>query len=271
MSKTLNRIGSLLAKAESTDSEHEREALMSKAQSIATLAAIDLETARQRQADKTRREAPIKKTVQLLPEGVTQLRTHFVSLASLIVNNNDLRMTYYAGNKNLITNLFGFPSDIDVMELLFASLAYQMKSAADAYIKSGEYKGDTWEDFDCSCRECQWNHSGSGWHMKFVDARVARNQFYTEFLRSIGTRMHEARRDAIKEATVESTGTDLVLASKTEEVNEFYRETSGRVVSARGANFRDGGKAGGAGRQAGNSARLSAARGVSGMAGSIAS
>lgn len=271
MSKTLDRIGALLAKAESTDSEHEREALMSKAQQIATLAAIDLETARQRQADKTKRETPVKKTVQLLPEGVTQLRTHFVALAGAIVEANDLQMTYYAGNKTLLTNLFGFPSDIEVAELLFASLAYQMKSSADAYIKSGAYKGDTWEDYDCSCSECRWNFFGTGVHRKPVDARVARNQFYTGFVRTIAGRLAEARLDAIAKANVESTGTDLVLASKADEVNEFYRENSGRVRSAStSATFRDGGKAGGAGKQAGQSARLSSARGVGSRAGSIA-
>ena len=56
MSDLMGKIGALLMKAESTDSEHERDALMSKAQELATVASIDLEVARNKQKDKHKRE-----------------------------------------------------------------------------------------------------------------------------------------------------------------------------------------------------------------------
>jgi len=56
MSDLMGKIGALLMKAESTDSEHERDALMSKAQELATVASIDLELARNKQKDKHKRE-----------------------------------------------------------------------------------------------------------------------------------------------------------------------------------------------------------------------
>ena len=193
---TIERIGALLAKAEATDNEHEREAFMSKAQELSTMCQIDLEIARQRQADKTKREAPVKETVLLLEHDVKTLRHHFVNLAYAIARTNNVKMLYWPTNTRLRANLFGFPSDIEVMRLLFGSLVVQMVSAADAYIKTKAYKGETYFGNDEWGRVCT----------KKVDARVARNQFYDAFISEVSRRMRDAYKTAADSKVATSDG-----------------------------------------------------------------
>lgn len=272
---TLDKIGALLAKAEATDNEHERDAFMSKAQELATLSAIDLEAARQRQKDKTKRESPVKVYKVLLPEGVNRLRFHFIDLFSAITRNNDVRFTYWDGDNKLPVNMYGFPSDIEVCELLFGSLAVQMTAAADAYIKTKAYKGETYTVEEKV-------HTGGIWGRwdyqkieKPVDARVARNQFYDAFTDAIFARLSKARKDAqASVAVVTETGATtgaLVLKAKSDEVDAFYRESVGRLRGRGSSNtYRRGGSAGAAGRAAGESARLGTSRGIGSRAGAIA-
>lgn len=265
---TIERIGALLAKAEATDNEHEREAFMSKAQELSTLCQIDLEIARQRQVDKTKRESPVKETVLLLEHDVKTLRQHFVDLAYAIAYTNNVRMLYYPTSTRLRANLFGFPSDIEVLRLLFTSLAVQMVAAADAYIKTGAYKGETYEV-----------ETGGIWttrvETKKVDARVARNQFYGGFVAAVFARLREAAKAAESAELSTDSGTvttgALVLKSRKDEVNEFYSENSGKVSNTSGnRTTRSGGSAGSAGASAGNSARLTASKGVGSRAGALA-
>ena len=262
---TIERIGALLAKAEATDNEHEREAFMSKAQELSTMCQIDLEIARQRQADKTKREAPVKETVLLLEHDVKTLRHHFVNLAYAIARTNNVKMLYWPTNTRLRANLFGFPSDIEVMRLLFGSLVVQMVSAADAYIKTKAYKGETYFGNDEWGRVCT----------KKVDARVARNQFYDAFISEVSRRMRDAYKTAAdsKVATSdgESTTGALVLKSRSDEVNEFYSANCGKVSHSGGnRTIHSGGSAGAAGTSAGRSARMSSSKGVGSRAGAIA-
>lgn len=269
---TIERIGALLAKAEATDNEHEREAFMSKAQELSTLCQIDLEIARQRQADKTKREAPVKETVLLLDHDVKTLRHHFVDLAYAIARTNNVKMLYWPTNTRLRANLFGFPSDIEVMRLLFSSLVVQMVSAADAYIKTKAYKGETYKVE--VVKRTYWGHDYE-YVDKPVDARVARNQFYNAFIGEIARRLLEARDTASesKWATSggESTTGALVLKSRSDEVNEFYSVNCGKVSrSSVSRTTHSGGSAGAAGTSAGRSARMSSSKGIGSRAGAIA-
>jgi len=275
--KLMHRIGALLVKAENASTQAEADAYMSKAQELATLTAIDLEVARQKQLDKHKREVPEKRYVQLLPEGMQKLRQHFITLAYAVAGPNDVKMTYYSTDPKAGANLYGFPSDIDVTLLLFQSLAVQMKAAADAYIKGGEWKGDTYEsdEYDWNASLFALDTGGSRYKRKPVNAMVARNQFYTGFVGAIGSRLDEARREAVAahraDSAGESTGTDLVLKAKAEEVATFYKENSGRVRAGRGnTSARYGGRGGAAGTAAGNSARLASQRGIGSRAGAIA-
>jgi hypothetical protein len=261
---TIDRIGALLAKAEATDNEHERDAFMSKAQEMSTLCQIDLEMARNRQADKTKREAPVKEYAHLLDHEIKTLRQHFVDLAYHCANNNNVKMLYWPNSKTLAVNLFGFPSDIEVMRLLFTSLSVQMIAAADAYIKTKAYKGDTYTTED-----------GWGYYIqKPVDARVARNQFYQAFKSEVGKRLREARK-AVEDSNVQTDSGDtttgaLVLVSRTREVSDFFQANSGKVSHASSnARIHRGGNAGAAGAAAGAAARLSSSKGIGSRAGAI--
>ncbi len=63
MSALVDTITKLLAKAEATEFEAEAEALVAKAQELATAHSIDLATARARQAARGARVSPAQRTV----------------------------------------------------------------------------------------------------------------------------------------------------------------------------------------------------------------
>jgi hypothetical protein len=273
MSKTLDRISKLLAKAESTDSEAEREALMSKAQQIATLAAIDLEVARQHQVTKELREQPTQKRVVLFegPDKRKQGRHHFVNLFTSIGRANDLTCNIYHDSTGVIP--FGFPSDIDVTEALYGSLAVQMVAAADAYIKTGAYKTETVYRAK-RVKDDYWGGTQEVWDYFPIDARQARSSFYEGFISTITTRLFEAKREAEKvevevtdAETGETTSTsgELVLVGKREQVRDYYKANSTARGSWRGgsSSARSSG-ANTAGRSAGQSARLGGGASIGG-------
>jgi len=266
MSDLMEKIGALLMKAESTDNEHERDAFMSKAQQLATVAAIDLEVARTRQKDKHKRETPTMQTIRLFDYADrSTTKAFFVNLMLAIGRENDLRFTI-AHNSTYI-NAYGFPSDIDVTEALYNSLSVQMVAAAERYLKTGEYKKET---VQYEVNNGWW---GSDVVTKPMHGKTARRSFYTAFTSEIGARLHEAR-EVAAEATVTTddgeTSGALVLASKYDEVSEYYRDNNNARGSYRGGGYESRGRgAQSAGRQAGASARLGGGGSLAGKRGSI--
>lgn len=269
---TIDRIGALLAKAEATDNEHEREAYISKAQQLATVSAISLEAARQRQSNKTRREAPIVKRISLFDiSDRSRTRAHFVELFMAIGAQNDLRFGIMHKNMGVVAT--GFPSDIEVVELMYNSLAVQMSVAADAYLKTGDYKNESavYE------RRDRWGY-GSDFVRKPMDGRTARKNFYDGFISAISKRLRQAREEAealavSEDADVEveslvsdgGTSSALVLATKRDEVDQAYAaERRNYKGSWSGTGRRSGysASASSAGTAAGNRARLGTARGI---------
>jgi hypothetical protein len=275
---SVEKIGALLAKAESTDNEAEREAYMAKAQMLATTHSIDLAFARANATKATRREELVVRQVTIATEPGKDINKHLVMLASATTRVNDVRMNIYRSNTRI--ECFGFASDIDVAETMIGALAHQMVAAADAYIKSGEWKGQTY-----------WGTSRDSWgyavtENKTYTARSARNAFYAGWIERIGERLAKARRDAIKAhdeapthaptyeaenavATPVSTSAELVLKTKTEEVGDYYKTHSRAKGSWSGSNAARGGTAGRAGTSAANGAHITARRGLGGKAGAI--
>lgn len=262
--KLLERIGALLAKAESTDSRHEAEALTAKAQELATFHAVDLATARERTERRRRRESPAQCKV-VIGRRNEQGRRHRVSLFVVIAHVNDVRVDV-ARNATYVL-AFGFPTDLSVTETLFASLATQMVGAANAAIARGEHR-----------EEVYWSDAAGAWRS---DARVFRTAFNHGFVAAVADRLQAAReaalaedaddRDAVEAAS--STRGALVLARKADEVAAYHRTTS----QARGT-WRAGGLGSVAwslagdrsGRAAGHAARLSAATPLPGVRGELA-
>ena len=258
--KLLDRVGALLAKAESTDSSHEAEALVAKAQELATLHSVDLAMARQRTQRRHRREQLEQRKQIIGKRGQIGLR-HRVALFVAIGHVNDLCVDVARDATYVLS--FGFPSDLDVVETLHGSLATQMTAAANDAIKRGEHKEHPY-----------WSDAAMAWR---TDARVYRSAFSDGFIETIGERLRAAR--AMTLATrrpngrsEHSTGAELVLVAKAEEVAAFHRATS----DARGT-WSAGGRSGSpwsegahdAGRDAAREARLAASREISGARGDL--
>lgn len=138
--RLLSRIGGLLRRAEGTDNPHEAEAFLTAAQRLATASSIDLAVAREHDPAARQRCAPISRQVAIGQAGKRGLKT-YVQLFVQIGRANDLTCDV-AGNSTYVI-AYGFASDIDTTELLYASLVVQMVTASDAYLKSGEYKHQT--------------------------------------------------------------------------------------------------------------------------------
>lgn len=259
--KLLDRIGALLAKAESTDSLHEAEALVAKAQQLATTHAVDLATARQRTARRHRREHVTQRKVMLGRRGETGLR-HRILLFVGIAHVNDVQVDVARDSTYVLA--FGFPSDLDVVDALYGSLATQMTAAATAAIRRGEHREDRY-----------WSDAAGAWRS---DARVYRTNFNDGFVAAITERLAQARAaaltapggDADAPAGV-AAGAELVLVAKAEEVQAYHRTHSDARGTWRGsragAPWSPGGRA--AGERAGRTARLGAQRQLPGARSSL--
>jgi hypothetical protein len=249
--KVLDRVAALLAKAESTDSPHEAEALVAKAQQLATLHAVDLAAARQRTARRHRREEP---TQQRAPVGASrrQGNRHFAHLFIAIAWVNDVRCDVASNNTYVIA--YGFPSDLEVVEALYASLATQMVTAANAAIRRGDHQ-----------QEVYWSTATQAWRS---DARVYRTSFYEAFVATVSRRLQAARDGALaptaraadpqKAARIDETSSAMVLRRKADEVRAFHSATSTARGSWRAGGAKTAHSVAGAagGAEAGRAARL---------------
>lgn len=268
MDKLLDRIAALLAKADSTDSEHEAAALVSKAQQLATLHAVDLAVARQRGERARRREGLEQRKVVLARRGESG-RRHRVLLFCAVARSNDVRVDVAHDSTYVIG--YGYGSDLDVVDALYASLAAQMVAASSGAIARGEHRNDTY-----------WSESAGAWRS---DARVYRSAFHDAFISEVARRLAEARSEALAHVVVpagvasvaadarETSAGALVLRGKAADVEDFHRTTSTARGTWRGRRAADaafspaGYEAGG---EAGRRARLSGQRALAGARAAVA-
>lgn len=217
----VERISALLAKAESTDSEHEREALMAKAQQLAARHSIDLALAAAREG-RTDQQPVVERIVFDGDHRNRNLKKHLVLLMSAVARANDVRMDVLNRADGVV--LYGYPSDVRMAQAIWASLALQMASASAAWMRTGAWR-----------RQTMVRHDRWGPEAVPMDARVARRSFYEGFVHRIGERLREAResveRDAVRDDAVRSgagagAGTALVLAGKRGRIADFYAEQS---------------------------------------------
>ena len=219
--RMVERISALLAKAESTDSEHEREALMAKAQQLAARHSIDLALAAAREG-RTDQQPVVERIVFDGDHRNRNLKKHLVLLMSAVARANDVRMDVLNRADGVV--LYGYPSDVRMAQAIWASLALQMASASAAWMRTGAWRRQT------MVRHDRWGHEAVP-----MDARVARRSFYEGFVHRIGERLREAResveRDAVRDDAVRpgagaAAGTALVLAGKRSRIADFYAEQS---------------------------------------------
>lgn len=259
----LDRIAALLVKAERSDNPHEAEAYLAKAQALATQASVDLAVARALTARREAREQPTSVTITIGERG-KRANAHLVSLFVVVGRCNSLQVDIAHNSTYVIA--YGMPSDIELAEALFGSLATQMTSSATTWLAVGEWKGDTYVTRD-------------GWRKPHT-AQTARAAFYRAFIDRIEDRLQRAREEVLAEAerqrvdipaetpggkAVATTGA-LVLRGKESEVRSFYRKSStarGRWSGYSGSVSRRGGSASRAGREAADRARTTSAKGIS--------
>lgn len=223
--RTLARIAALLRKAESTDNGFEAEAYMEAAQRLATVASVDLAVARAHATERERRVAPTQREVVVGEAGKRGLRT-YVELFVAIARANDITCDVARNSTRVFA--YGFDSDLDTAQALFASLMVQMVRASDEFIKSGAYTAEQARRYSAARRR---------WETGPVSPITARLSFQRAFAARIGRRLQEARRDVTAEAVRadrkaagvrrrEQTGTALALRAKELELAEHYRAHS---------------------------------------------
>jgi len=233
---SVHRIAALLAKAERTDNSHEAEAYLMKAQALATAASIDLAFIRAQQTGQ--RVEPESRTFTI-GEPRKRANKHLVALFIAIAQTNDAQVDI-AHNSTFVI-CYGMPSDLDVVEAMFTSIAYQMTSAAHSWINSGDWRGHTYV---------------RDYRKRQHTAQTARAAFAHAYVERISERLNSAR-DQAKMADPRTTSQALVLVEKHDEVRAFHRRTStarGSWTGYRGS--ARGGVAARAGRAAASLARL---------------
>lgn len=263
--RMLDKIAKLLAQAEGTKNEAEAEAFLKAAQRLATQESIDLAVARQHTAKKEQREQPTQKRIWLGESGQKNIK-YLAKLFMEVGEQNGLR--FNVARNSIYVLAFGMPSDIEVTEVIYGSLAHQMVAAANDYLKSGEYKQET--------AGHKWHEGRQEWVAKPMDGRVARANFYEGFISRVGLRLATARREAeqaVAETSYEvlneegnetqTTGA-LVLVRKAEEVRDFYTKTSRAKGSWNpGGPSLYSGASRGAGSEAGSRARIGSSKAIS--------
>lgn len=237
-------IADLLARAERSDSPHERELSLARAQKEAARHGIDLAEAAYANAAAGVAPEPEERTVEIGRSRSPGLRT-FTALFLVVAHANDLKCLVARDGSRVFAH--GMPSDIDMAETIYASLLVQMEADADRWLSSGAY-----------LRERRRDIIGEG--RRTPDAGVARRSFRRGFTSRTGELLAEATQEARREALAEAdrrelgpatgergragapgtsiTSTALALRAKEKAVDEFHRQVI-REQNVRGT-FRAG-------------------------------
>lgn len=229
--KTHERIAKLLAKAENTDNLDEAATYVAKAQELATLYAIDL------QSLSIGRE-PSAPTHRMVNIGVPRARRNkpLVLLFHAVAEANDVVVDVARNSTYVIA--YGLPESIDLVEQLWSSLAVQMTSAATTFLRTDD------------------------WRPEGLTAQQARATFNLHFVDRIRQRLDSARVQAATDYDLGhegSPGALVLLKDARARVDEYraanssargtWRGYSGYVGDHRGESAR-------AGRQAGDRAKF---------------
>lgn len=279
----IDKISKLLAMAENASTPAEAELFFEKAQRLASLGSIELAEARQHAAKKTQRETPVTEHVTV---GAPRQHVNkpLVKLFLAIADSNDIRMNVAHDSTYVI--LFGFPSDIEVAKLLWENIAVQMVRFADAYIREGSWRTETVQRVKTVTYTDGWGRTRKEerWGVHPLTAQSARASFYDGFINSVRRRLADARASEVQEKEeawkqekreMESSGasnvqqeavespTAIALRGKEVEVVDFYKSTSkakGTWRGGRSTNYSSSSYS--RGREDGQKARLSSAKGI---------
>jgi hypothetical protein len=193
----LTKVRGLLAKAESTEFDHEAEALSAKAQELIARHAIDLALLAHEI------DVPGGRRIYLDPP---YAKAKFMLLTN-IADANGCKSVWNDGRRT--ASLIGHQSDMHLSELLFTSLLLQ---GTGAVLKAGT----------------QHDHSGVN------TTRSWRNAFWQGYAHRIGQRLKEASR-SVRAQRQDETGTDLlpVLARRSDAVDKALADAFPSLGSLR--------------------------------------
>lgn len=203
--KVLGRVRALLAKAESTPYPEEAEALTAKAQELMARHSIDAALAATG-ADPSRRGGDPERRRVAVPNPYVTAKVH---LLSVVARANRCEAVWMKDEQ--VVFLFGYPVDLEAVELLFTSLLLQATSAALA----------------AGSQVDAWGRSRT---------RSFRSSFLVSFAARIGERLAEAAQHAVDEAVAEGGDTGVgaggllpVLADRADAVRAARDEAFPRV------------------------------------------
>jgi hypothetical protein len=230
IAKMKSKISKLLAKAEGTDNQDERDAFTAKAEKLMIQLGIDaaeLEAAGEVKAeDIIEVRFDFKGGYALTFVGfVHAVAMGFGGLTVLQAGRGGHRSAYVIGHK----------SDVELFSQLIKSLELQAMSALHAWQKADP------------ARKTQDNNT------RFIGSR----SFLDGYGRTVGIRLGDLRRSAVEVDA--SPGAALVLASKDDRVRNWVDETYGQLKAGRAGNRRYSSIAAAAGGAAGAKANLGGA------------
>lgn len=231
--RTLDRVRKLLAKAEGTDNEHERDTFMAAANQL--MAKYGIEQAMLGATDRTH-EKPTSRRITV-ENPWADVKAHLIYYVAEAVGCKSILITMPRGISYKVVQIFGFESDLERAELLYTSLLLQMASGLARV-------------------EVPWNDSPRAYKRSWMLG------FKNEVVHRIRTAEKAAARDfdAEQAATGAAAGpsTALVLASRRDAVTAAYQEAFPSARTSRGISSRGTGY--GAGRAAGRSADIGSRR-----------
>lgn len=228
VAKMKDKIAKMLAKAERTDNEHERETFLAAAERMMLRLGIE--------------KAELEAAGEVKPEEIVEVNhvwggiyaTTMVGFTSDLANGfgNLTVLQSSRGQRRRVVFVIGHKSDVEQFMTLLHSLNLQAVSALKRFQ-----------------RENAEDRAFKTVQEKFVQDR----SFLTGFSNEVRRRLAALRIETEAEAT---TGAALVLASKQSRVDEYMSEAYPKLGKARGGNQQFSSKGAMAGRTAGASANI---------------
>jgi len=204
----IRKIGALLAKADSTDNEHEASAFYAKAHELMLTYAIDEQRIREAQGLRSRGVRPVKVDYMYATSDGNAVGK--AALLNVVAQAHGVRMVNYSnrrysnmsrpGNQGVASQwcaLVGFEGDVELVQMLYVSLLVQSARFG----------------------------SQAAWRMK-----ERRSRFLTGFLVGFGSRLRERYKEI--DAQVEAESMALVVR-KSEEVDAALGEHFPRLKHTR--------------------------------------